>query len=144
VTRLPRVVLEQFKTGIRVSVPVGLTEAAAITTELDNIELERPMTHQLSCMMLSAVGAEVLRVTLTMLDGKPGAEVHMVCADGSEQIEAARISDGIAIALYSGAAVCVTPDLLRDPCCERRASLRRPDFPKLAELEGTAFGKWKM
>src|SRR5688500_6779021 len=52
VTNVPVVILVDPVAGTSLPVGIGLGEAPAIAAELDGIELERPMTHQLTAALL--------------------------------------------------------------------------------------------
>jgi bifunctional DNase/RNase len=148
---------------------VGLSEASAIAAELDGIELERPMTHQLACSLLQRAGARVARIEITdCVDGVFHARVHLVCdtAEGivREEVQEARPSDALALALHTGAEVRVAKHLFGNlraegtqPGCEVGFGTDSPDsreeqeFPEvlarsasLERLDEAAFGKWKM
>jgi bifunctional DNase/RNase len=142
VTRLPRVILEDMESGEQIALSVGLNEAPAIAAELDEIEFDRPMTHQLACSLLARAGGLVKRVVLTLRDGRPAAQVHMICGTGTERVDNARPSDAIAMALCAGAEVLISRLLLHSTCCEKRkpATARA----SLEEMSRAAFGKWKM
>ncbi len=143
VTRLPRVVLEDLQSGEQIVLSVGLNEAPAIAAELDEIEFDRPMTHQLACSLLARAGALVKRVILTLRDGRPAAQIHLTCDNGTERVDNARPSDAIAMALCAGAEVLISRLLLHSTCCEKRKPVPAPGA-KLAEMSRAAFGKWKM
>ena len=64
VTNVPVVILADPVGGTTLPVGIGLGEAPAIAAELDGIELERPMTHQLTAALLDAAGARIVRVEL--------------------------------------------------------------------------------
>jgi bifunctional DNase/RNase len=141
VTRLPRVILEDQENGEQIALSVGLNEAPAIAAELDAIEFERPMTHQLACTLLSKSGTRVKCVVLTLAGGRPAAEIHLDC-DGEDHINNARPSDAIAMALCAGAEVLISRLLLHSTCCEKRKPKSKDT--SLEDMSRSAFGKWKM
>lgn len=110
-TGVPMAILTDDLSGASVRVGIGLGEASAIAAELDDIDLERPMTHQLMSDLLRAAGARVVRVELRELpgdsNGKFTAVVALELADRRQVERDARPSDALALALRSGAPIWV-------------------------------------
>jgi hypothetical protein len=109
-TGVPVAILTDDRSGTTVPVGIGLGEASAIAAELDDIDLERPMTHQLMSDLLRAAGARVVRVELR--DGGDSsatfsAAVALELAGGGSVEREARPSDALALALRSGAPIWV-------------------------------------
>ena len=109
-TGVPIAILTDDRSGTTVPVGIGLGEASAIAAELDDIDLERPMTHQLMSDLLRAAGARVVRVELR--DGGSSsavfsATVALELAGGGSVEREARPSDALALALRSGAPIWV-------------------------------------
>ena len=161
VTNVPVVILADPVGGTTLPVGIGLGEAPAIAAELDGIELERPMTHQLTASLLDAAGARIVRVELRdSVRAKLSAAVIVERGDGQVAERAARPSDAIALALHVGAPIAVAVAVLD------RAARETPRWgshmddeddllfgdpfddstdPALLERLGDeAFGKWKM
>lgn len=108
-TGLPVVLLVDPVGGARVPIAVGCNEASAIATELQGIEVERPMTHHLMGALLEAAGARVAGVEVHDLSaGTFYARVALRLADGTAVTRDARPSDALALALHVGAPVTVT------------------------------------
>ncbi|MEZ4268052.1 MAG: bifunctional nuclease family protein [Myxococcota bacterium] len=85
---------------------IGGLEANAIATALADVELPRPMTHDLIHSMLAELGATLARVVITdLIDGTFYAELTLVDESAHEHVIDARPSDGLALALRTGAAV---------------------------------------
>jgi uncharacterized protein len=107
-TGLPVVLLVDPVGGARVPIGIGCNEASAIATELQGIEVERPMTHHLMGALLEAAGARVEAVEVHDLSaGTFYARVVLCLADGSRVTRDARPSDALALALHAGAPVLV-------------------------------------
>ncbi len=111
-TGVPIAILTDDLSGTSVPVGIGLGEASAIAAELDDIDLERPMTHQLMTDLLRAAGARVVRVELREVTGGDSsalctATVALELADGRPVEREARPSDALALALRSGAPIWV-------------------------------------
>ncbi len=154
-TGLPVVLLVDELSTVTVPISIGLGEATAIATELDHIELERPMTHQLVVAMLAKLGVVIERVEVhDLIDGVFYATICLSLANGETVLQDARPSDALALALHTGAAVSVTArvvDKLSQRCCAAPSRPRRPRRAPSADLaEGLealaddAFGKWKV
>lgn len=111
-TGVPVAILTDDLSGATVPVGIGLGEASAIAAELDDIDLERPMTHQLMSELLQAAGARVVRVELRELVDDDSsamytASVALELAGGGRVEREARPSDALALALRSGAPIWV-------------------------------------
>ena len=164
-TGLPMVILVDEIRGTSIPVGIGLSEASAIAAELDAIDLERPMTHQLLFDLLSAAGAEVVRIELRDAErgGSTPCAAQVALELGGRRIEKqARPSDAFALALKAGARVWVDTALI-DKMVRRSGSWASADgaLPpiehesaavcasgsgdlSLDALGPEAFGKWKM
>jgi bifunctional DNase/RNase len=161
-TNVPVVVLADPVGGTSLPVGIGLGEAPGIAAELDGIELERPMTHQLMAALVAAAGARVARVELRdSVRAKLSAAIVLERADGSTAERPARPSDALALALHCQApiwvAVAVLDRAVRENPPWGSAGIGDDDGldvgdafddstdPALLERLGPeAFGKWKM
>jgi hypothetical protein len=156
-SNLPLVLLADDDGALHLPVPVGTGEAAAIAVELDQIELERPMTHQLACALLASTGAQVVRVELdlddrgaivarVLLRQPGGGELHKTCA---------RASDALAFALRTHAEIVASDRALAQAAADAAdgvdldpatlpvvAGATEPEGELLAGLAGGAFGQW--
>jgi RNA polymerase sigma factor (sigma-70 family) len=88
---------------------VGPAEAYAVAAMLEEVELPRPMTHDLTVALLAASGATVREVRVTRL-AETIFYAEVVLADGTAVD--ARPSDAIALALVTGAPLLVDPEVL--------------------------------
>jgi bifunctional DNase/RNase len=168
-TSTPIVVLKCREGRQSLAIWIGLVEASAIATELDKIELDRPMTHDLMADLVKRMGAEVLRVEVTDLrDNTFYATLVVKGADGKEHGFDARPSDAIALALRLRSPIRVAqkvidrarkmdlrseppmPDIRRPETTRRversnHEESNEPRSPEILEsLSAVAFGKWKM
>ena len=91
---------------------VGPAEAYAIAAMLEEVDLPRPMTHDLTVALLAASGASVREVRVTRL-AETIFYAEVVLTDGTAVD--ARPSDAIALALVTGAPLLVDPDVLDSP-----------------------------
>lgn len=162
-TNVPCVILADPVGGTTLPVGIGLGEAPAIAAELDGIELERPMTHQLMASLVTASGARVVRVELRdSVRAKVSASIVLERIGGEIAERPARPSDAVALALHCQAPIWVAVAVLDRAARETPTwgALGDPDDyidgsfgdafdestdPALLERLGDeAFGKWKM
>ena len=158
ITGVPMVILTD-ELGATVPVGIGLGEAAAIAAELDDIALERPMTHQLLAELVAACGGRIRRIELRDTGATTfTASLTVECARGNVVERTARPSDAFALALKLGCEVWVSASVI-----ERIARATSHDHDhdhehehdhdvelapaeplQLGALGPEAFGKWKM
>jgi hypothetical protein len=97
------VLLEESGAGRRFGVSVGPFEASAIVMALEAISPPLPLTHRLMVETLRDAGVRIESIELTRDDeGSAACLVRYACGD-RRFARAARPSDGIALALESGA-----------------------------------------
>ena len=84
----------------------------AIQLAIEGVDTPRPMTHDLMCDLLKALGVTVSRVVITDLaDGVFFADLHLRHGD-AEHVVSSRPSDAIALAVRMDIAVYCVPDVL--------------------------------
>lgn len=173
-TNMPIVVLKDECGGQLLPIYVGLVEASAIAAELEKIELDRPMTHDLMNLLLGRCHVRIDAIEVYDLRGNTFyATIHLLKPDGAQVAVDARPSDAIALALRAGAPIRVAQSVIDKA---RRIDLPRsrsdknplrwscfpavpesPESPEsnelpsasdlseiLEHLSESAFGKWKM
>lgn len=107
-TNMPILVLKDCDGKNAMPIWIGLIEASAIATELERIQLKRPMTHDLMHNMLGHVGARIDRIEVHDLrDNTFYAMIVLTCADGKIVEIDSRPSDAIALALRAQAPIRV-------------------------------------
>ena len=129
-TNMPIVVLKCREDRQSVAIWIGMIEASAIATELDRIELDRPMTHDLMAAMLKRCQVSVDRIEVHDLrDNTFYATVYLKQPDGAEVALDARPSDAIALALRAHAPIRVAQKVVDKA---RKIDLRfEPSLPNL-------------
>jgi bifunctional DNase/RNase len=86
---------------------IGAAEARSIVVALAGLEPPRPNTHDLMIDVMAVAGSRVTGVVVTdLVDGTFHAELDVAAPSGSERV-GCRPSDGIALAVRSGAAIRV-------------------------------------
>lgn len=150
-TNMPIIILKNAEESMALPIWIGLIEASSIATELEKIELSRPMTHDLMKNMLSVLKVSVDRVEITDLtDNTFFAKIYLQ-KNGSAHVMDSRPSDAIALALRTEAEIFVNKKVMEK---SRRIDLSKElDEGKVKEqkwaeiLENLApedFGKYKM
>jgi uncharacterized protein len=142
-SNMPIVVLKDLEGRRTVPIWIGMVEASAIATELEDIHLARPMTHDLMKTLLASCSCKVDRVEIHDLKQNTFfATIYLQRADGSTFAADARPSDAIALALRTGSEILVAEKVIQRA---RRIDLR-PQLPveMLEDVSTSAFGKWKM
>ncbi len=91
---------------------IGPFEANAIALKLKDVNLHRPMTHDLIRNILAVFDSEIVKIEV--MDFKRNiyyAQIH-IKADGKEITIDSRPSDAIAVALAAGAPIYVNESVL--------------------------------
>ncbi len=98
-TKSPIVILRDADNTLNLPIWIGLLEATAIATELEGVEMARPMTHDLLRNLIAELGARVELIEISDLrDNTYYARIHIRVADGAKVIDS-RPSDAISLAL---------------------------------------------
>ncbi len=128
---------------------IGLAEATSIAKALDQVEMKRPLAHDLMRDVVGAAGARVRQVeVIDLREATYYAEVVLEDATGVVHRIDSRPSDAIALALRVGAPILVHEHVVRKESAEAQ------EFPSptdkegwkklLEEMEPEDFGKYKM
>lgn len=116
ITHAPIVLLREPESGKVVPIWVGIAEAQAIARALHQIEMPRPMTHDLLADVVRRLGAEVEEVLVHDLkEGTYYGMVRLRVGPQHERIEIdSRPSDALALALRTSAPIRVARKILVD------------------------------
>ncbi len=151
-TNGPIVILKDLKDKNALPVWIGALEASAITSELENVEFSRPMTHDLITKILKMVGVRVEKIEVNdMHENVFYARIFME-SDSGPMVLDARPSDAIAIALRTDSAIFVDTKVLdKSKSIDMRTNdmVQTAETPEellnmLEEFEPEEFGKYKM
>ena len=130
VSKAPVVVLKEVDGERAFPIWIGASEASAIATRLEGIELPRPLTHDLLAQTIARLGAKVIEIEVTALQGTTFLAVVRLLR-GEERLELdSRPSDAIALALRTGADIYVAEAVIERA---RKVTLRaipRPQRPE--------------
>ena len=113
-TNSPILILKNPEGEETLPIWIGLMEATAIASELENVSFPRPMTHDLLRNVISSLGFNVAKVEVTELkDNTFYALIYLEGPDGTISIDS-RPSDAIALALRAKAPIFVARKVLED------------------------------
>lgn len=115
-TGSPVVLLREVSTGQVLPIWIGLAEARSISLELFGVDPPRPMTHDLMTNLLAALDATLEEVVVTELRENTYyglLKLRLLGRDEPRWIDT-RPSDGLALALRTGAAIKVAAKLLEE------------------------------
>lgn len=91
---------------------IGFVEASSIKIKLSGVELPRPMTHDLLVAVINGLEATVERLIIDkMLNNTFHAKMELRTVSQEIITVDARPSDGIAVAVRSGAPIYVEDDI---------------------------------
>jgi len=151
ITHTPIVLLKDKKSQEVIPIWIGLLEASSIATQLEDVKLARPMTHDLMKNILEHLDVVVSRVEVNDLRNNTFyAIIHLDC-NGVELAMDARPSDAIAIALRTKSPIFVHQQVIEK---SRKVDLTRREEGAevsdeklediLKDLSPEDFGKYKM
>jgi len=148
-TNMPIVILKDLKGKNAIPIWIGILEASAIATEIEKIDLARPMTHDLLKNILTTLNVEVQKIEVTDLRDNTFYAIIHLGADGKALTIDSRPSDAIAIALRTKAPIFVSQEVIDK---SRKVSVEKSDDKEqkekwteiLENLSPEDFGKYKM
>ena len=112
---------------------IGPFEADAITIELQGVEVQRPLTHDLLKAVITNLGGEVERVTITDLRNDTFFAQITLQVDGRRLEVDSRPSDTIALAVRSRVPVFVSEEVMA-----QGAIMPEPDLEEGGEVSQPA------
>ncbi|MCE5299301.1 MAG: bifunctional nuclease family protein [Spirochaetia bacterium] len=113
-SKMPVVILTDMEEKRFLPIWIGVYEADAILVALENIEVPRPMTHDLIKVMLEALDIVVDKVAIHDLKNNTFFARLYLVKDGKETEIDSRPSDAIALALRTGAAIYVSENVIME------------------------------
>lgn len=147
---MPLVILKEKDGPKTLPIWIGLLEAGAIATKLQNIDFARPLTHDLMRDMLEAIGARVEKIVVNdLMSGTYYARIILRAGERTLEFDA-RPSDSIALALRVGAPIFVESSVIEKSqtidLSDKQSILS--DKEKMMEILESMdlddFGKYKM
>ena len=111
---MPIIILKDIANQIAIPIWIGLVEASAIATELEGIQLGRPMTHDLLKSVLETMGGQLSRIVVNDLrDNTFYASLFIERGDEVLEVDS-RTSDAIALALRTRSDVFVARKVIEN------------------------------
>lgn len=112
VTNAPILILKDAEGKNVLPIWIGPLEASAIATEMEKIQLARPMTHDLLKDIFKNLGITVSKVAITDLENNVYyAVIYLLHGENSYKVDA-RPSDAIAVALRANSSIFVENKVL--------------------------------
>lgn len=151
-TSTPIVILKDLEEKKAIPIWIGLFEASAIATRLENVTFSRPMTHDLLKNVIEKLNARLLKIEIVELKNNTYfAEMHLAREDDVIVIDS-RPSDAIAVALRMDAPIYVDESVIEKSrnvdVGEQSEEFKKLRDEKLIEflenLSPEDFGKYKM
>ncbi len=147
----PIIILRADDSDKVIPIWIGLLEATAIVSALQNIKFDRPMTHDLFKNFADMLNIKVSKVEVCDLrDNTFYATIHFVSEQRVFEIDA-RPSDAIAIALRSGAPIYVDDMVIEKSIMPEEEAEVLDDSEEgkkwaeyLKNLQPDDFGKYKV
>lgn len=152
-TKMPIVILKDSSGENALPIWIGIAEASAIATQLEKIDLARPMTHDLLRNILNELNVRLEKVEVTDLRDNTYFAILHLKVDGETVPVDSRPSDAIALALRTESPIFVDEDVLNksrqiDTSKAEEGMVTPEDRDKWTEilenLSPEAFGKYKM
>ena len=143
----PIVLLKDLEEKETVPIWIGFFEASAIATQLEKVQLSRPMTHDLIKNLLDNLGVTVIKIEVTELRENTFFAIIHLDMDGTHVAIDARPSDAIALALRTDVPIYVHEEVIKksrkiDLHQEKEGAEVLDDL--LEGLSSKDFGKYKM
>ena len=136
-TKTPIVILRDGENKVNLPIWIGLLEATAIATELEGIQMARPMTHDLLRNLIGELGATVESIEISDLrDNTYYAVIHLRVGDTARTIDS-RPSDAISLALRSKSPINVARRVL-----EASSALQQSEASADNNLSNISPDKW--
>ncbi|MCX5890752.1 MAG: bifunctional nuclease family protein [Deltaproteobacteria bacterium] len=150
-TNSPIMILKDVASDKAVPIWIGLLEATAIASELENIKFSRPMTHDLLKNIMELMETQVTKVEVCDLRDNTYFALIYLNRAGTEVTIDARPSDAIALALRAKAPIFVAEVVIqkaRRVDLSAKEAITTEDAKKWTEvlesLDPDDFGKYKM
>lgn len=125
------IILREMESERFLPIWIGPFEADAITLSLQELEVTRPLTHDLLRNVLQVLGAEVLRVNITELRDDVFYARIVISLDGRELEIDSRPSDALALAVRAHVSIFVA-----EPVMDEAASVPETDVETDEVAEG--------
>ena len=137
-SQVPVLILKDSEETNVLPIWIGAMEAMAISLALNDVELPRPMTHDLLLTMIHKLDAHVVAIPITELtEGTYYADIEVEVEGGIRRIDS-RPSDAIALALRAKSPILVAETVIEQVANEAKdssvAAFSSDDTDKWTEL----------
>jgi bifunctional DNase/RNase len=123
-----RVVILKEKEGVRyLPIWIGPAEADAIAVKIQNIPLSRPLTHDFTCAVIDALGANLESAIINALENDTFYAKVVLRVKGVPLEIDCRPSDALAVAVRKGAPVFANEEMFK------KASILLPDEESIGQ-----------
>jgi len=112
-SNVPVLILKEVNGERSLPIWIGLLEATAIASELENIKFARPLTHDLTINMLKAADVTITKILINDLKDNTYYAIITMDKSGNKFNIDSRPSDAIALALKSGVEIFVNEKVLK-------------------------------
>ncbi len=134
VTKTPIVILKDADNKLNLPIWIGLLEATAMATELEGIQMARPMTHDLLKNTLNEIGGSVEYIEITELKENTYYALIYLNIAGKQITIDSRPSDAIALALRTKSPIYVAKAVLEASSILQQAEEgKEPDFSNVSK-----------
>ena len=117
------VVLKEVNTDRYLPIWIGPFEADAITIQLQGVEVQRPLTHDLLKSIIDEMGASISHVVVSELKNDTFYARIVMDVDGNSMEIDARPSDAIALSVRSSAPLFVNEEVMELASIQPETSL---------------------
>ena len=127
------VVLKQVNAERYLPIWVGPYEAEAITIALQEVEMSRPLTHDLLKNVFHALNARILRVEVVKLENDTYYGTIVAEVNGREVRVDSRSSDAIALAVRAHVPILVHPSVMEKASITPEEDMKESPKPEKSE-----------
>jgi bifunctional DNase/RNase len=122
------IILREMNSERFLPIWIGPFEADAITLSLQELEVTRPLTHDLLRNVLQVLGADVLRVNITELRDDVFYARIVISLDGQELEIDSRPSDALALAVRTHVPIFVAESVMDEASSEPEADVESEEI----------------
>ncbi len=140
-TKTPIVLLKDADNKLNLPIWIGLMEATAMATELEGIQMARPMTHDLLRKLIAELGGRVESIEVTELkDNTYYASICLQTGDKTLTIDS-RPSDAISLALRTKSPIFVAKQVLEASSMVQQLEEGQKDDTDLSNVSRDKWGE---
>ncbi len=138
VTKTPIVILKDAENKLNLPIWIGLMEATSMATELEGINMARPMTHDLLRNIIEEVGGTVEAIEVTDLQNNTYYAAIRIKVGERDILVDSRPSDAISLALRTKSPIFVAAKVLESSSVLQQMEENEEE----ADLSSVSRDKW--